>query len=143
MAMELTIGHLARETGCKVTTIRYYEQIGLLPEPPRSLGNTRHYGSDHLARLRFIQHCRELGFPQSAVRELLELSDHPKRSCKAVTDIAEDHLQDVNRRMARLTVLKTELEDMIRNCSGGRVEQCRIVEVLADHSHAHGLPQLS
>jgi DNA-binding transcriptional MerR regulator len=134
MSRELTIGRLAHATGCKVPTIRYYEKIGLLPEPRRSAGNTRLYGASHLARLGFIQHCRELGFPQAAIRELLELSDHPEQSCEAVTDIARAHLTDVNRRIARLIALKCELEGMIENCSGGRVEQCRIVEALADHS---------
>ena len=134
MSRELAIGRLAHATGCKVPTIRYYEKIGLLPEPRRSAGNTRLYGASHLARLGFIQHCRELGFPQAAIRELLELSDHPEQSCEAVTDIARAHLTDINRRIARLIALKSELEGMIANCSGGRVEQCRIVEALADHS---------
>ena len=134
MDVELTIGRLAHATGCKVPTIRYYEKIGLLPEPRRSNGNTRLYGASHVDRLGFIQHCRELGFPQTAVRELLELSDHPDQSCEAVSDIARAHLMDVNRRIARLLALKSELEGMIDNCSGGRVEQCRIVEALADYS---------
>ena len=133
---EFTIGHLARATGCKVPTIRYYEQIGLLPEPHRSSGNTRLYGAGHLARLGFIQHCRDLGFSQLAIRELLELSEHPDRSCEAVTDIARAHLQDVNRRIARLAALKVELESMIENCHGGRVEQCRIVEALTNYERS-------
>ncbi len=131
---EFTIGHVARATGCKVPTIRYYEQIGLLPKPHRSSGNTRIYGAEHLARLGFIQHCRDLGFSQPATRELLELSDHPDHSCDAVTDIARAHLQDVNRRIERLEALKVELESMIENCHGGSVEQCHIVEALADYS---------
>jgi len=137
MAAELTIGRLAQATGCKIPTIRYYEKIGLLPEPRRTTGNTRIYGSIHLNRLGFIQHCRELGFPQAAVRELLELSDHPDQSCEAVTDIARVHLTDVNRRIERLIALKSELEGMIGNCSGGSVEHCRIVEALADYSPEH------
>ena len=134
MSRELTNGQLAHPTGCKVPTIRYYEKIGLLPEPRRSAGNTRLYGASHLARLDFIQHCRELGFPQAAIRELLELSENPEQSCEAVTVIARAHLTDINRRIARLIALKSELEGMIENCTGGRVEQCRIVEALADYS---------
>lgn len=138
-AAEFTIGQLARQTGCKIPTIRYYEHIGLLPEPHRSAGNTRLYGSAHMKRLAFIQHCRELGFSQAAIRELLELAEHPDRSCEAVTEIAQAHLDDVNRRIARLMALKVELERMIAACGGGRVAQCRIVETLTDHSHAHCL----
>ena len=136
---EITIGQLSRETGCKVPTIRYYEQIGLLPAPGRSAGNTRLYGHAHRARLGFIQHCRELGFSQAAIRDLLDLTDHPDRPCEAVTEIARGHLDDMNRRIACLVALKSEMERMIAACDGGRVEQCRIIEILADHSHEHCL----
>lgn len=138
-ATEITIGRLARETGCKVPTIRYYEQIGLLPRPPRSAGNQRRYGPKHVARLGFIRHSRELGFSQLAIRELLKLTDHPDQYCEAVTEIARAHLTDVNRRIDRLAALKMELERMIKACSGGRTAECRIIETLADHFHDHCL----
>ena len=138
-AAEFTIGHLARETGCKIPTIRYYEQIGLLPEPRRSPGNQRLYGPEHLARLAFIRHSRELGFSQAAIREILGLTDHPNWSCEAVTEIARTHLNDVNRRITRLATLKLELERMIEICHGNRIADCRIIETLADHSHDHCL----
>ncbi len=135
---DFTIGHLARATGCKVPTIRYFEQIGLLPAPHRSPGNQRLYGAEHVARLAFICHCRELGFSQTAIRELLELTDKPDRSCDAVTRIAAAHLDEVNKRLARLTALKTELERMLGSCSGQRkISDCRIVETLADQTHQH------
>lgn len=129
---EITIGRLAKATGSKVPTIRYYEQIGLLPEPPRSSGNTRLYGEVHRARLCFIQHCRDLGFPQTAIRELLELSDHPDQSCEAATDIAIARLRDIDRRISKLAALRSELEIMINDCAGGRVDQCGIIGALAE-----------
>lgn len=135
--VEFTIGHLAKATGCKVPTIRYYEQIGLLPTPRRSAGNQRLYGPDHVERLAFIRHSRELGFSQSAIRELLELTDNPDQPCNAVTRIAAAHLEQVNKRMARLTALKAELERMIESCGGRNVSNCRIVETLADQTHEH------
>ncbi len=136
-AAEFTIGHLARETGCKVPTIRYYEQIGLLPEPRRSAGNQRLYGPEHLARLNFIRHSRELGFSQAAVRELLKLSDDPEQPCEAVTEIARAHLNDIERRITRLSALKLELETMVKTCEGRRTAECRIIETLSDRSHDH------
>ena len=134
---DLTIGRLAREGGCKVQTIRYYEQIGLMPAPVRTEGNQRRYGARQIQRLAFIRHARELGFPLDAVRELLSLSDDTDRSCAAADAIARDHLVAVERRLARLTALKTELERMIEQCRGGSIADCRVIEVLADHSHAH------
>lgn len=131
-----TIGHLARESGCKVQTIRYYEQIGLMPQPVRSAGNQRIYRSAHVDRLAFIRHSRELGFPLDAIRELLNLIDDPNRSCETADRIARAQLQEVNRRIVRLTALKAEFERMIGQCGGGRVADCRVIEVLADHSHA-------
>jgi DNA-binding transcriptional MerR regulator len=131
--LEFGIGHLSRETGCKIPTIRYYEQIGLLPEPRRSAGNTRVYNQAHHDRLVFIRHCRDLGFGQPAVRELLNLTEQPDLPCAAVTEIANMHLKTINLRIAKLTVLKSELEQMIAACEGGRISECRIVGALADH----------
>lgn len=130
----LSIGDLAKRTGCKVQTIRYYEQIGLMPQPGRTSGNQRFYGERHGDRLAFIRHSRELGFPLGAIRELLELSDDPNRSCEQADRIARIHLREVEIRIASLTVLKTELERMVRQCRRGRIADCRVIEVLADHA---------
>ena len=135
----LTIGELARRTGCKVPTVRYYESIGLLPQPTRSVGNQRRYGPKDLARLGFIQHCREFGFSQSTIRGFLEVAAHPERSCESVTAVVQGHLEDVTEQMARLARLKNELERMIKSCPSGKVAGCQILEVLADHSHKHYL----
>jgi len=90
----LSIGELAKRTGCKVQTIRYYAQIDLMPEQRRTGGDQRLYSEDHLNRLTFIRLSRELGLP----------------------------------------LLKTELERMLQQCGHGRVAECRVIEVLADHS---------
>ena len=135
----LSIGTVAREAGCKVQTIRYYEQIGLMPAPVRTAGGQRRYGRRHVERLSFIRHSRELGFPLEAVRELLGLADTPQGSCREADAIARRHLRQVERRLARLQTLKAELERMIERCQGGRIGECRVIEVLADHSHGHCL----
>lgn len=137
----LTIGKLARETGCKVTTIRYYEEIGLIPAPARSAGGTRRYHAGHRARLGFIRHCRELGFDQAAIRELLALKDQPEQSCDTVTEITRRRMQDVDSRIRRLLSLRRELAHMIDACDGGRIAECRLIEVLDDHTHGHCLDQ--
>jgi Cu(I)-responsive transcriptional regulator len=130
-----TIGRLARATGCKVQTIRFYEQIGLLPQPARSEGNQRLYTEADAERLCFVRHCRELGFSLDAIRELLSLADHPDRPCAIADRIAQTHLREVEQRMARLRALQTELRRMIAECRGGRIADCCIIEVLADHRH--------
>ena len=128
----LTIGMLSRETGTKVPTIRYYEQIGLMPEPSRTEGGQRRYGEADLDRLSFVRHARQLGFPLDAIRELLDV-------------IAQRQLRQVEQRIARLEALRGELRRMLRQCTGGKRSDCRVLEVLRDHSeclsdHKDGWP---
>jgi DNA-binding transcriptional MerR regulator len=129
----LTIGKLGEAAGVKVPTIRYYEQIGLLPEPERSAGNQRLYGAKAQGRLAFIRHARALGFPLEAIRDLLSLADSPDRSCAAADGIAKEQLAAVKARIARLTALQAELERMIAHCAHGMIADCRVIEVLSDH----------
>ncbi|SES39775.1 Cu(I)-responsive transcriptional regulator [Tranquillimonas rosea] len=130
----LTIGNLAKKTGTKVQTIRYYEQIELMPEPGRTEGGQRRYGDAELDRLSFIRHSRQLGFSLDAIRELLDLGDHPNRPCHEADAIARRQLKQVERRIARLEALRTELNRMVHECSGGRTADCRVLEVLRDHA---------
>lgn len=130
----LPIGTLARLTGCKVQTVRYYEQIGLMPPPGRTRGNQRVYGEAHANRLAFIRHSRELGFPLDAIRQLLTLSDAPDASCTTADQIARDQLKGVESRIIRLQTLKKELERMLVQCRGGKIGECRVIEVLSDHN---------
>ena len=130
----LTIGNLGKKTGTKVQTIRYYEQIGLLPEPGRAEGGQRSDGDTDVDRLSFIRHARQLGFSLEAIRELLDLSDNPDRPCHEADSIARRQLKQVELRMARLKALRTELRRMIHECSGGNTADCKVLEVLRDHS---------
>ncbi|ABL68325.1 MerR family transcriptional regulator [Paracoccus denitrificans] len=129
----LGIGKLSAATGVKVPTIRYYEQIGLLQAPARSVGNQRVYDGRALDRLRFIRHARELGFPLEAIRELLSLSDQPGMPCAAADIIAKRQLVSVQGRIARLRLLQDELERMVSQCAHGTVSDCKVIEVLGDH----------
>jgi DNA-binding transcriptional MerR regulator len=135
MSAQYSIGDVAREAGCKVQTIRYYEQVGLMPAPVRTSGNQRRYEHSHVERLGFIRHGRQLGFPLGAIRDLLKLTDTPSQSCQAVDGIARAQLQEVTDRIERLQALKQEFEHMIDECRHGRTSECRIIEVLSDHSH--------
>lgn len=80
---DFTVGQLAEQTGCKVQTIRYYEQIGLILGTARTSGNQRRYGRWHLDRLTFIRHSRKLVFPLDAICELLSLADNPEKPSEA------------------------------------------------------------
>ncbi len=139
MAESLSIGALAKRAATKVQTIRFYESEGLMPAPARTEGGQRRYAKAHADRLAFIRHARELGFPLDAIRELLKFVDKPDQSCAQVDRVARDVLADVQAKIARLDALRSELQRMLRQCRHGRVSDCRIVQVLADHSHSHCL----
>lgn len=130
-ARALTIGHLARETGTKVETVRFYEKSGLLPAPARTEGNYRSYDKAHLNRLSFIRRARDLGFSLDQIRALLALSDDRNQSCAAIDAIAKEHRTEVERKVRDLTALKLELDRMIDQCGCGVVADCRIIESLS------------
>jgi DNA-binding transcriptional MerR regulator len=130
MSDGVPIGVASIESGVKVPTIRYYEQIGMLRAPPRTKSNRRLYGAVDLRRLAFIRHARELGFGIEAIRALLTLQDNPNQSCKAADAIARARLGEVQQRIDSLTALKAELERLVAECSLGRVAECRVIGAL-------------
>lgn len=133
----LTIGKLARATGTKVVTIRYYERIGLLPPPQRTSGNYRAYEPAHLDRLRFIRKCRDLGFTLNQVRDLLRLSSREDQACSDVDRIAAEHLATIENKIADLMRLSDELRRIGSLCQGGGIiAECRIIEALSPHSQS-------
>jgi DNA-binding transcriptional MerR regulator len=130
---DYSIGDLSAQSGVKVPTIRYYEQIGLIDAPARTEGNQRRYGTAELDRLRFIAHARDMGFPMDSLKSMLALAARREAPCARVDAIVEQHLAEVDQRIAQLTRLRGELAGMLSDCHHGTVGQCRIVEVLSDH----------
>ncbi len=134
----LSIGMLSQATSVKVPTIRYYEQIGLMPEADRSAGGQRRYTRAHQDRLAFIRHSRDLGFSLEAIRALLDLADHPDQSCAEANRIAQAQLADVRARIARLHRLEMELARIAAQTCAGPAADCKVLTVLADHAHCAG-----
>jgi DNA-binding transcriptional MerR regulator len=133
-----SIGQLSKETGCKVPTIRYYEQSDLLSAPERTEGNQRRYNKNHLATLKFILHARELGFSLSDIRELMGLSQGSVQENHKADEIAVKHLADIEHKISRLKALKVELSTMLSGCQHGEAKTCHVIEVLFDHSLCSG-----
>ena len=135
MSAKLSIGMVARQAGATVPTIRYYEQIGLLPSAPRTESGQRHYDAAAVRRLVFIRRCREFGFSIDHVRELVGLVDQPDRPCTEVRDIAARHLVDVRQKLAELAALEAGLRDFVESCdsacAGGAAVDCTVLEDLA------------
>jgi MerR family mercuric resistance operon transcriptional regulator len=127
----LTRGTLAAQTGCNIETIRYYEKIGILPPPPRSQGGHRLYGQAQTRTLTFIRRARELGFNLDEIRALLGLAAPGKASCADVRAIATQHLEDIRAKIADLAKLERLLAKTIARCSGKRVPECPVLDILA------------
>ena len=121
----LSIGQLARRSGVKVTTIRYYETIGLLEEPERTESGQRIFTDSDVQRLSFIRHTRDLGFPVEDVRALISLQADAEKDCASVDRIARHQLGAVRRRLTKLEALEAELKRMIAACS--------VLAALGDH----------
>jgi len=127
----MKIGDLARATGTKVETIRFYEAEGLIPPPARSSGNYRIYEQAHLARLSFIRRARDLGFTLDQVRTLLRLADDRDAPCAEVDAITTAHVTQIDRKLADLQALRGELVRRLDSCAGSTIADCRIIEALS------------
>ena len=133
----LTRSKLARETGCNIETIRYFERTGLLPEPPRSASGYRVYGAEHLRLLRFIQRARELGFTADRIRDLLKLDAESGQHTRAeVKNLTHQHIDEISERIRDLQELRDRLTAIADHCDGSNrsASSCPILLSLFDPS---------
>jgi MerR family transcriptional regulator, copper efflux regulator len=115
MANELQIGELARRTGVTTKTIRYYEQIGLLPPPARTASGYRHYSEADAERLAFIRAAKDVGFSLGEIREILAARDRNEPPCPYVLALVTDKLVDLQARIQRLQSLSGDLKTLLRD----------------------------
>lgn len=140
----LKIGAVAARTGTTTPTIRFYEEIGLLPAAERQAGGQRRYGEDDVRRLTFIRRCREFGFSVEQVRELVALIEDPARSCADARELAHAHLTAVRVKLAELQALKRDMVRFVERCDaecvGGPGPSCVPLAALAHRDGAPTLP---
>jgi Cd(II)/Pb(II)-responsive transcriptional regulator len=127
----MKIGDLSRKTGISVETIRYYERMNLLQTPPRSDGNYRLYGTQHLERVLFIRACRSLDISLDEIRSLLELRASPEAGCDGVNRLLDTHIEAVEDRIRELHLLSRQLRDLRQSCqSVDSIRNCKILQAL-------------
>ena len=133
--MVFKIGTLARRAGTAASTIRYYEEIGLLPRADRRRSGQRTYGDDATERLTFIRRFREFGFSIEQVRTLVNLMQDQKRSCVEARDLAVVHLESVRAKLDELRKLEKSIAGLVKTCEasclGGPAPNCVVLEDLA------------
>jgi DNA-binding transcriptional MerR regulator len=130
-----SIGELAGRSACKVPTIRYYEQVGLLPSPARTEGGHRVYDDETVKRLVFIRRSRELGFTIEEVASLLDLSSDEERSCAEVDAIARRHRDDIEEKLRALAAMRDALDDLLDQCERATILECRVIDALSPASN--------
>ena len=126
-----TIGRLAQEAGINLETLRFYEQKGLLPKPPRSSSGYRLFPSDTVQRLRFIKRAQVLGFSLSEIGELLALRVTPRTTTTEIRKFAEAKIADIEEKIKSLDSMRKSLLKLARSCSGcAPLSECPILESL-------------
>lgn len=129
------IGALAERTGTNAATIRYYEEIRLLPRPDRQEGNQRRYGDEDVRRLTFIRRCRDFGFSIEQVRTLVSLVQDRSRSCTEARDLAQTHLLEIQAKLRELKALEKSIAQFVAvcdaECAGGPGPDCCILDDLS------------
>ncbi|MGN5517600.1 Cd(II)/Pb(II)-responsive transcriptional regulator [Halopseudomonas sp. Lyrl_26] len=131
----MKIGELAARTGCQPVTIRYYEQAGLLPVPPRSEGNYRVYTRAHEERLLFIRNCRALDMSLDEIRQLLDYQDNPSGDCSEINALVEAHIEHVSSRIKVLQQLQDKLVALRQRCAGAGPSCSILQELTAGEPH--------
>ena len=112
----LKIGALAKTTGTAAPTVRYYEEIGLLPPARRQDGSQRVYSDADIARVTFIRRCREFGFPIEQVRQLISLAEDGDRSCLEARDLARDQWTTGKQKLTELHALERTMAAFVESC---------------------------
>ncbi|RLB76799.1 MAG: Cd(II)/Pb(II)-responsive transcriptional regulator [Deltaproteobacteria bacterium] len=128
----MKIGELAKQTGCSVETIRFYEKEEILTPPQRSAENNyRIYNRNHVEQLLFIRRCRSLDMSLDEIKRLLHLRSTPQEDCTEVSDLLDTHINQIDEHLSDLEHLKQQLESLRQRCNGAHsAEQCGILQEL-------------
>ncbi len=128
--MSLTTGQLAEEASVKKDTVLYYEERGLIEEPPRLENGYRQYPREEVRRIRFIKRAQRLDFTLSEIEQLLALEEGGG-TAGDILEITREKIEDIDRKIDRLSSLRGRLETLSEACPGeGPTEACSIVSAL-------------
>jgi MerR family transcriptional regulator, copper efflux regulator len=120
----MRIGDLAASSGLATRTIRFYEQAGLLPAPPRTPGGYRDYPERTAARLTFIRNAQDAGLTLAEIRSVLAVRDGGETPCARVTALIDQHLADIEHRLAELARTREALRGLARRAAATDPAAC-------------------
>ncbi|MES2184367.1 MAG: Cu(I)-responsive transcriptional regulator [Pseudomonadota bacterium] len=130
------IGAAARRSGVSPRMVRHYESLGLLPSVPRTEAGYRQYGEADVHTLRFIKRARDLGFSMAEIAELVGLWHDRSRASASVKRIAQQHVDELGRRIAAMRAMQRSLQSLVGCCHGDGRPECPILEDLAGSDRA-------
>lgn len=122
------IGEAAKRSGIHIKMIRYYEEQCLLTKIKRTQAGYRLYDEVDVQNLLFIKRARELGFSIAEIKKLLDLWKNKKRSSADVKKISEQHIKDLQYKIAELNTMIHALEHLVNCCQGDERPECPILE---------------
>lgn len=131
MPEDMKIGEVAKRAGLPAKTIRFYEEVGLIPEPRRAANGYRLYEERSVHLLRFIARARSLGFPLEDVHDLVDLWRDQDRASADVKGLARDHIATIDAKLAELRDMRRTLSSLVERCHGDDHPDCPILEELA------------
>ena len=134
----MNIGAAASASGVSAKMIRHYEGVGLLPPASRTVSGYRQYSDKDVSTLRFIRHCRDLGFSLEQISELLDLWQNRKRSSRQVKALAQAHIAELDEKLKELQEMRSTLEHLVHCCNGDDRPDCPIIESLASDTAVQG-----
>ncbi len=121
---KFTIGELAEQAGVNLQTIRYYESLGLIPEPARTESGYRTYDESYIKHIRFVKNSQDLGFSLEEIQEMASIKLNPKASGKAIKEIIRKKIAEVDNTISTLIETKKYLEELDTSCSGRMLSPC-------------------
>lgn len=127
----MNIGQAARASGISAKMLRHYEEVGLLPAPPRTDAGYRRYSERDVHVLRFIRHARDLGFSIAQIGELVGLWQNRRRPSRQVKALALAHVDELERKVRELQAMKATLEHLAHCCHGDERPDCPILDELS------------
>ena len=130
------IGEAARASGVSAKMVRHYESLGLLGEVARTDSGYRQYSAAEIHTLRFIKRARDLGFSMVEIADLLSLWRDRSRASGDVKQIAQQHVADLDARIAAMQAMRQTLNDLLHHCHGDQRPDCPILDDLAGQAPA-------
>ena len=128
MTKSLTISNLSKQASVKVSTIRYYQKIGLFPVPPKNQSGYHDYSNEHLELLKFIKQTQKFGFSLVEIKEIISTKSKLGAQCSEMKNIVDLKIEELSKQIQELSNIKTDLAKLSYTClENTSIDNCPII----------------